>query len=104
MFKLNPSPQFDASVAIPVPGKEPQTLVLVFKHMNREETAAYFTGIAKSEKIVASTLMGIVAGWKNVDAEFNEENLQKLIDNYHGAVKAIYEAYGTELAEGRRKN
>lgn len=104
MFKLNPAPEFDCDVSIPVPGREPATLTLVFRHKSREDVAAYFTALANTEKVTAGVLLGIVCGWRNCDAEFNEDNLQKLIDNYHGSVRAIFQAYGTELAEGRRKN
>lgn len=104
MFKLNPAPEFDCDVLIPVPGKEPATLTLVFRHKNREDVATFFTGLANVEKVTARVLLDVVCGWRNVDAEFNEENLQRLLDNYHGSVRAIFQAYGTELAEGRRKN
>lgn len=104
MFKIVPNPVFDAEVEVPVPGTEPATLVLTFKHKNREEVVEYFERISKLDRIDAGTLMELIEGWKNVDSEFNEANLQKLMDNYHGATKAIFASYSIELAEGRRKN
>jgi len=104
MFKILPEPTFEAIVDVPVPGKEPAPLCLVFKHKNRKEVVDFFERAAKAEEVNAVVLSEIIGGWKDVDAEFNVENLQKLLDNYHGVVKAIFETYGEQLAEGRRKN
>ena len=92
MFKILPNPEFEAIVDIPTPGGDSAPLTLIFKHKDREGVAEYFDRIIALEKLDANALMDIVAGWKNVDGDFNEENLQKVLDNYHGAMKANSES------------
>lgn len=104
MFKIKPEPLFEAVVQIPVPGGETAPLNLIFKHKGRAEAADFFARLAKEPEITAAMLMEIIYGWKDVDVEFNEQNLQVLINEYHSAIKEIFDTYATELAEGRRKN
>lgn len=109
MFNIKPKPTFEAIVEIPVPGSEPQPLCLVFKHKNRKEVAEFFDAAGQAEVVDAKVLSGIVADWKDVEADgakvnFSLEALQDVLDNYHSAVIAIFKTYGEQLAEGRRKN
>lgn len=104
MFKIKPEPLFEAVVQVPVPGGEPAPLTLIFKHKGRVEAAEFFDKLANSPEITSELLMDIISGWKDVDGEFNEENLTRLINNYHGVVSEIFSTYTRELAEGRRKN
>lgn len=104
MFKLNPKPTFTGTALIAVPGGPAEKLKLVFKHKTRDESADFFSRAAKSEDPEAKTLLEIVAGWEDVDAEFSQENLAQLLQNYHNAVPAIFEAYTTELSTARKGN
>jgi len=104
MFKIKAKPTFVAPVSIPVPGGEPETLMLVFRHKTRDEVGEYLQRTASTETKDVGPLMEIIEGWQDVDAEFSKDALQDLVQNYHGSVTAIMDAYVVELAEGRRKN
>lgn len=104
MFKLNPSPTFEATVMIPQPGGDPVGLDLVCHHMRRSEFMALTEAIRSGEVSELHALLRLVCGWKNVDAEFSDENLAALMDNYPAAALAIPQAYGLALMRGRTKN
>lgn len=104
MFKIKPDPTFNAIVKIPVAGKEPADLAVVFKHKTRDEVEDYFARARKHQGKDARLLMEIVAGWQGVDAEFSESSLTDLVQNYHGAIKAIFDAYLTELSQAKAGN
>lgn len=104
MFKILPEPTFEAIVEVPVPGKDPASLCLTFKHKSRKEVVEFFEKAGNADIIDAKILSEIIVGWKDVDAEFSVDNLQLVIDNYHAVVPAIFKTFGEQLAEGRRKN
>jgi len=116
MFKIIPNPTFPATVAIAVPGKQPEKLKLTFRHMTREQLRDFFDRIAReaAEAIEGDrddtvtrerkALEEIVAGWEDVDQPFSGEALEALIRNYHGAATAILDAYTGELNLARRGN
>lgn len=104
MFKLNPNPTFVGTATIAVPGGEAEKLRLVFKHKTRDEAAAFFERAAKSGEKESVLLMEIVAGWEDVDAEFSEEALETLLQNYHTSPRAIFDAYLDELTAARKGN
>ena len=103
MFKIKANPTFDWPVEIPSPDG-PQTLVLVFKHKTRDEMKAYFEQAAKGESNDATTIMGIVQDWKDVDTPFSEAAVVELTQNYFGAVPAIFDAYVAGLTQSKAKN
>lgn len=103
MFKLNPKPTFSAVVKIPVPGENAADLTIIFKHKRRDEVADFFQRAAAADTKDA-ILLEIVEGWKDVDTEFSPEALHDLVQNYHGAVQAIFDAYLIELSQARKGN
>ena len=103
MFRLKANPTFEWPVLIPSPNGE-QTLTLIFKHKTRDEMKAYFEEASKGETDDAATIMGIVEGWKDVDAEFSEAAVRELTQNYFGAVPAIFDAYVAGLTQSKAKN
>lgn len=103
MFKLQPNPTFPATVKVPSPDGE-KLLKLIFKHKTRDELAAYFEEAAKGERAEADSLMEVISGWEDVDAAFSRESLVLLIQNHHGAVRAIFDAYLSELSGAKEKN
>ncbi len=104
MFKVNPEPTFPGAAVIAAPGGGEATLKLVFRHKTREAAQAYFERAAKGEEPEVVLMLEIVAGWEDVDMPFSAEALGQVLQNYHGAPKAIYEAYATALHGGRRGN
>jgi hypothetical protein len=104
MFSLNPAPTFVAPVTIAVPGKPAATLKMVFKHKTKDEAAAFFKDAATSDEKEAVQLLQIVAGWEDVDSPFSVEALERLLQNYHNAAQAIFQAYMDELTQARKGN
>lgn len=104
IFKLNPDPTFEAPVVIAVPGKPAAKLRLIFRHKTRDEAKAFFERAANSDEKESTQLLEIVAGWVDVDAEFSEVALGQLLQNYHSAAQAIFEAYTGALTQARRGN
>lgn len=104
MFKVNPNPTFPGTATIAVPGDEPEKLRLVFKHKTRDDAQAFFERAAKAEEPESKLLLEIVAGWEDVDEPFSEDAMRRLLQNYHNAPQAIFEAYTAELSGARRGN
>lgn len=104
MFKVNPEPIFPGAAVIVVPGGGEATLKLVFRHKTREAAQAHFERAAKGEEPEVALMLEIVAGWEDVDVPFSAEALGQVLQNYHGAPMAIYEAYTAALHGGRRGN
>ena len=104
MFKLNPNPTFVGTATIAVPGGEAEKLRLVFKHKTRDDAKAFFERAAKSDEPEAKLLLEIVDGWEGVDTDFSEAAIGALLQNYHPAAQAIFEAYMAELTAARRGN
>lgn len=104
MFKINPNPTFPGTATIAVPGGEAATLKLVFKHKTRDQAKAFFENASKSDEKESKQLMEILAGWEDVDTEFSEASLDHLLQNYHNAASAIFEAYMVELTQARKGN
>ncbi|HCI6019538.1 TPA: hypothetical protein NPN74_001580 [Klebsiella quasipneumoniae subsp. quasipneumoniae] len=99
-FKLTPNPTFKATVKIPRAGDGDGELTFTFKHHPLNE-------LADKEKLEGKTALDfiteIATGWALGD-EFNRENLETLMNNYPGALKAITETYYRELLGNREKN
>lgn len=104
MLKLKPNPTFTASVSIPVPGEDPAKVSLVFKHMSQPEFTAFMRGESAATRSDLDTVMAIVVGWSGVEAEFSRDAMRDLLDNYHGAGRAISERYAMELVLGKQGN
>lgn len=103
MFRINPSPTFNAPVKIPVAGQsEPVTIGVEFRHMSRSRLTTFFDECAGQTD--AQVLAQIVAGWSDVDRPYSPEALALLIDNYPGATRALFETFRAELLEAGRKN
>ena len=110
MFKLNPNPTFTAKITIPVPGGKAQPLTFKFKRLGRKALRDMFAAMEKSrdEKVSESEelemLMTFIDGWEDVDAEFSEEALGVLCDNFPGAIGAIIQGYTEKMFGAAEKN
>ena len=100
-LKLNPDATFKHTVYIPVAGADPQPLELVYKWRSAKAVEA-FTEKYK-EHFGVDAVMDCVAGW-NLDADFNRENVEKLLDNYLMAALRIVTGYVDEIFNARSGN
>ncbi|WP_454056033.1 phage tail assembly chaperone [Cupriavidus sp. Marseille-Q8015] len=113
MFKVNPNPTFAVAVQIAVPGRPAEALKLVFRHKPRADVKSFCdrvvaasreSGVVDSGKRDAELLQEIVAGWEDVDEPFSIDALARLLENYHTASQAIFDAYTEALTTARRGN
>ena len=104
-LKLNPEPTFKAKVGIPVPGGKPTLVEFTFKHRTREQVKELQDEMAALGENAdeAEAFRMFVVGWE-LDDEFNDENIKRLLSNYLGASAAISSAYFSELYGARRGN
>ena len=84
MFALQPKPTFKVEISIPTPEGKPGKFVVEFKHKGRKAFKAFIEGFSAEgeERQDVDVLLDIVAGWQGVDAPFNKDNLETLLDNY----------------------
>lgn len=103
MFKLQPKPTFVCKVPVPVAGEErPAEVKFEFNHFNREKLTEYLASLPGREDI--DSLSEIVVGWKDVDADFSDENFKTFLSNYPGAALCIVKKYVSESLEAKTKN
>jgi len=96
MLKLNADPTFRAAVPISVPGtREPEKVHFTFRHQKKDELKQ-FLATAKEMKD-EDYVLAVAMGWE-LSEEFNRENVQRLLQNYHGAAQAIAATYVFELS------
>ena len=100
-FKLVADPTFKCSVLIPRAGQSDGEIILVFNHYSIDELTKFETAL--KDKPVIDFMMKIVSGW-NLDEEFNQENLNILLNNYPAAWRAIIDTYYREMLGQREKN
>lgn len=103
IFELDHDNTFIGDVTIPLPGKnKPKILTLEFKWMDKDEYRDYINSF--NEKDDLTIIKTIVLGWKNVNTEFNEENLEKLLNKYNNAGVAILNYWIQESRKAKEKN
>lgn len=100
-LKLKADPTFKATVPIPIPGGEPVNVVVTFKHRTVVQLAEFEEWV--EGKPNREVVMSCVIGWE-LDDEFTPDNVDRLLDNYHGAARAIAKTYIRELAALRLGN
>lgn len=100
-FKLVAEPTFKCEVLIPRAGLEDGKIEFTFKHHVLKE----LTDIEKEleGKPVIDFLLKIASGW-SLEEEFNEENLDILLQNYPASGAAIIKTYSSEFFGVREKN
>ncbi|MGE3346054.1 MAG: phage tail assembly chaperone [Ramlibacter sp.] len=101
-FKLEANPTFKAKVLIPVPGAPATPVEFIFKHRGRDAFNQFLEGIGKYEDDVA-VAMDIATGWE-LEEPFDQANLQKLDQNYIGALRAVLDVYLRENGQARLGN
>jgi len=107
MFKIKANPTFEATVKIPTPEGE-QSLTLVFKHKTRQQVKEFFAAVAAEEQgdgaQEGARMCELIEGWKDVDAPFSQAAISDLVQNYHAAPSAIFEAYIGALTQAKQGN
>lgn len=104
MLTLKAPETFKAKTEIPTPGGKPVAVTLTFRHMTRAELARFIAPDEAKNRPDVDTVMEIVAGWENVDAEFSRDNVEALLEQYHGAGRAILQTYIEQLVQARLGN
>lgn len=103
MFKLTPNPTFWAKAQLSIPGEaKPVTIEVQFRHLGRDAMREFFESLDGKTDIDA--LGSIVTGWRGVDAEFSQENLAALLDNYPTSALSLFNAFRREAIEAKEKN
>lgn len=100
-LSLKANPTFAAKVPIPVAGSDPVEVGFTFKHMNREDFAAWMKSLDGKEK--ATAVLDMAGGWE-LDDPFTEESVKQLLSEYMGAFPAIFDKYAAELTQAKRGN
>jgi hypothetical protein len=103
MFKIKANPTFKAKVAIPLPGEGFHNLVFEFKHKRRGEFAELIKNGVLDTKSDLDAVLDICVGWELAEP-FNRENVEELLEEYHGAAQAIVLTWGRELSGARLGN
>lgn len=107
MLTLVPSKSFEVEVAIPMPTGKDAKIKVGFKHKGRkalEEWLKADDGENAEPKKDSEALAEVIESWKGVDAEYNEENLEVLLDSYPAAGRAMISGYLQAMLEGKVKN
>jgi len=100
-LNLNAAPTFKKEVEIPVAGGKPAFVEFTFKHRTRDDLKDFIEALSGREDV--EVLIDIATGW-DLDDPFGKESLEKLVQNYTGAARAVIEVYLAEMAGARVKN
>lgn len=92
---------FKATVTIPVPGGKTADVEWTFAWMERDTFKEFLKNLAGAEDIDA--LMDISRGW-DLDDAFGKAAVEKLIQKYVGASRAVLDKFISELSGQREKN
>ena len=99
-FTLTPNPTFKAKVGIPVPGAGVSFVEFTFKGRTRQQLQDF---LEDKDGLKLDAVMLMASGWE-LEEPFDEEHVEKLLDNYLGAFDAIQTTYLRELTEARTGN
>lgn len=99
-LKLSAEPTFKSIVNIPVPGAGSVPVQFTFKHRTRKEAAEWLQNRKPDD---VDVIMDCVVAWE-LDDELNADNVDRMLQSYHGAGFAILSSYLDELRGARAKN
>lgn len=107
-FVLTPNPTFKATVPMPVPGAGYVDVQFTFKHRGRAALLEFMESAAKDDSAGSTQkdtdmAMQIATGW-DLEDEFNRENIERLVDNFPGSARAMFQGYVGELMRAREGN
>lgn len=98
---LTMSPTFAGTVRIPVPGKKAVPVDFTFRARTRDQFQEWLDALSGKDDVDA--LLDILTGWELED-EFGRESVEKLVQAYPGAARAITEHYIREQVGARSGN
>jgi hypothetical protein len=101
-FTLVPQPTFKKKVKMPIPGADFVDVEFTFKHRNKTEFQEFMEA-AKDQADDVALVMDVASGWELAES-FDKDNVEKLVDNYVGAARAIFTTYVDELIKARAGN
>ena len=101
-FTLNPQPTFKKEVKMPIPGAGFVDVEFTFKHRSKSEFKE-FMELAKDQDDDTALVMDVASGWE-LQEPFDKEHVEKLVDSYVGAARAIFTTYVDELIKARVGN
>lgn len=109
MFKLNPSPTFDAAVELTVPGAtEKASVVFTFRHKGRAALKAWSESAQGRSDV--EVLSDVVVGWRGVcddkgdEVPYSRDALAQLLDAYPASGAEVFRGYLQAHFEAARKN
>lgn len=104
-FSLTAAPTFEATVAIPVPGKNPAPVVFTFKHRERAAFLELMDTLSGGgeERSDTELILSIASGW-DLDEPFDAEHVEQMLERYIGSGNAIVTTYIREQSGARQKN
>lgn len=120
-FKIKQNPTFKAKVVIPIVGGDGVETEFEFKYLTRKELAAMydkwsdeakkltFEDVTLAEltdqemKLQVMQIKDIVCGW-DIEDEFNDENIEGLVNISINIVKAITDVYQKAYVESKLGN
>ena len=122
-FVIAVAPTFKSKVSVPRVGADPLEVEFVFKAKSRKELATLFSKWGKEFEELRETgsdftledwaeaeitlqvgqVKDIVVGW-NFDDEFNDENIEALVNSSISVTEAITNAYNTAYVSAKQGN
>lgn len=102
MFKIDPDPTFETPVKIHVPGKGDGVIHVSFRYLDAKARGAYIQALGN--KTNAEALAEVITGWREIDAPYSIENLEKLLNRYDTAATAMFDAFFRESRGAPEKN
>lgn len=102
MFKIEPNPTFFAPVTVHVPGQGNGSFDAEFVYLDQAARKDYVESLGV--KTNAEALAEIVVGWRDMDAPFSPENLERLLNKYDTAAAGFFKAFFEELSGAAEKN
>ena len=100
-LKLVANPTFSSTVLIPVAGASPVAAVFTFKHRTKAALDEFIA--SRADKSDGESFKAMVQAW-DLECEFNDENIDLLLQNYIGSALATYRSYIDELVQAKTKN
>jgi hypothetical protein len=103
-FSFTASPTFKLEVGIPLPG-EKKTYAVGFtaKHKGKKALKEFRETVNVDEGITLENVREMFVGWDLAD-DFNDKNIEAMLDEYPGAGWAMYGRYMGELQDAKLGN
>lgn len=103
MLKLALNPTFWAEVKVSIPGeKKQQPIKIKFTHRTYDQYKKFIETLDGKSDV--EIFLDIAQDWEGIDAPFNKENVETLLQNYHGLCLEVFKVYGEEYTKARVKN